>query len=309
MTTPLSAYLAKNYLTADAPTKPKKKKRKHAASSNLIIADDDAPGWSATAENSDDEAPVIAATTSASARTTKANWITTSSAADTALADQILRQNTDGKQRSPSPEVVGTEDDKNALKMSSGASAGLQTAEQMQAQMAAAAREEARRFAGQSDEHTGKGQATIYRDASGRIINLSMARAEAQKAERAEEEKRRKEREAQKGEVQKREEEKRREELKEAKYMTMARYKDDVEMNRELKEKGRWGDPGAGFITGKRAEDGYQGASEPNRYGIRPGKKWDGVDRGNGFEKKWWAAQNRKKEVKDRRYTSQMDLD
>ena len=179
----------------------------------------------------------------------------------------------------------------------------------MEAQMATAAREEARRFAGQSDAHTGKGQETIYRDASGRIINLSLARMEAQKAEKAEEEKRRKEREAQRGEVQKREEEKRREELKEAKYMTMARYKDDTEMNRELKEKGRWGDPGAGFIEGKKATDGYQGAAEPNRFGIRPGKRWDGVDRGNGFERKWFLAQNKKREIKDRRYTSQMDLD
>ena len=197
--------------------------------------------------------------------------------------------------------------------MESGAYAGLQTAEQVSAQLQHRQAEERARFMADDVLQSGKNQETIYRDASGRIINVAMKRAEARKKAEDEAAKAAAELEAQKGDVQRAATAKRKEELKEAKYMPVARYADDTEMNEELMERDRWNDPAAGFLSKKaqgKSVSGkplYKGAAMPNRYGIRPGHRWDGVDRGNGFEKEYFAAQNKRRNLKELDYAWQMD--
>ena len=197
--------------------------------------------------------------------------------------------------------------------MESGAHAGLQTADQVTAQLARRQAEERRRSQRDGDTPSGRGAETIYRDASGRVINVAMARAEARA--KAEEEAAQKAAalEAQRGDVQRAERDLRREQVAEAKFLPVARYADDEALNEELKEQQRWDDPARAFLSKKSkglsvsGKPLYAGTSIPNRYGIRPGYRWDGVDRGNGFEKKYIMAANRRKDVERLEYAWQMD--
>ncbi|XP_075211278.1 uncharacterized protein LOC142318747 isoform X2 [Lycorma delicatula] len=83
----------------------------------------------------------------------------------------------------------------------------------------------------------------------------------------------------------------------------LARYADDDDLDKHLKAQEREGDPMLDYIRQKQKESVtllevkpvYKGSFMPNRFGIRPGYRWDGVDRSNGFEKQWFTTQNNRK--------------
>lgn len=328
---PLADYLASKYLNAEttAPTKKRKRSKQSSKASGLIIADDDALGWNNKPENAEDDEglPVVASTGSAEfRRAKKSSWKVVGSLApkdtEQAQADAIIAaasaENAAAAQEDEAPAIV----DDGIVRMESGAHAGLQSAADVTRQFEEQQRKERAQFEAEEREGKvkGKNQAeTVYRDATGRRIDISMRRAEARREADKKIEEEKEKLNMQKGDVQLREKEKRKEELDEARFMKFARTADDEDLNKELRERERWNDPAAQFLTQKKDRGGggkeagtsgkkvYKGAAMPNRYGIRPGHRWDGVDRSNGWEGERFKAINRKTRNKDLDFAWQMD--
>ncbi|WOO84414.1 Pre-mRNA-splicing factor CWC26 [Vanrija pseudolonga] len=169
---------------------------------------------------------------------------------------------------------------------------GLRTA----AQIAAEAAQEAAEARSPSPEPEYDVTATVHRDQSGRVLDVNELRDAARREEEDERRKEAERKEWGKGLLQREEREKRAREERKMGERDVARRADDVEMNQEMREQERWNDPAAKFLT-KKSKKGpryptYKGPFAPNRFGIAPGFRWDGVDRSTGFEKKYFQAQN-----------------
>ncbi|KAF2167114.1 hypothetical protein M409DRAFT_66178 [Zasmidium cellare ATCC 36951] len=329
----LADYLAKNYLSADSKPSKKRKRKDAAKAEGLVIADDDVNSWTnqpAKNGDEDEDAPTIvggALAAGLNKPTKKSKWVrigaeapkdADQAAADAILADAQAESNARAQDDDEDPAIVGEDGGEyDGPTMASGAMAGLQTAEQVTAALKRKEKAERKAMKAAGLDSGGLAQQTIYRDASGRMINVKEKKAEVEEKAREEERKQKEELEARKGDVQRQQKDARRQELQEAKVMTVARHVDDTKMNEELKERERWNDPMAQLLTtkksstknGKSKSSGktYQGAFEPNRYGIRPGWRWDGVDRGNGFERKWFAARNKQKDREALEYAWTLD--
>lgn len=181
--------------------------------------------------------------------------------------------------------------------MSSGAAVGLQTAEQVRRDIERKQQKHLDQMRALDPTKTGRDADTVYRDASGRKVDRVQEKIEKAEAARREIEKQEQQMEWGKGIVQREAEVDRKRREEEEKLKPLARYKDDVELNEELKERDRWNDPAAKFLTGvKKSKKAapkyplYQGNIPPNRFNIRPGYRWDGVDRSIGFEQEYFQV-------------------
>ncbi|KNA17431.1 hypothetical protein SOVF_080000 [Spinacia oleracea] len=133
-----------------------------------------------------------------------------------------------------------------------------------------------------------------------------------------------------KGLAQKREAEARLLELELEKEKPFARSRDDPELDIMMKDRPRWGDPMLHLVKKKQSdlvlsdlgdnekmkESGFiipqdrpshswlnRGVDyEPNRYGIKPGRHWDGVNRSTGYEKQLVKRTNEKRATEREAY-------
>ncbi|KAK7680207.1 hypothetical protein QCA50_016716 [Cerrena zonata] len=296
MSSSMKAYLAAKYMSgpkADAILSrtndgaPKKKKRKttHASSSTSasFIKDDDLAGWDAVPKEpeEDDSKDAVVASDRGFKKKQRAEedsgWAT------------VREGEKNEEEEEPADERPQVVDEDKPFR------GGLMSAEQLRKtfQKNAHAPE-------LTQEEIAAAQETVYRDATGRKVDIAAERAEAARRKREKEEKEAKKMEWGKGLVQREEVEKRKKEQDALKGKGFARTVDDVEMNEDLKAEERWNDPAAAFLTKKRGKGPrkpeYSGPPPPpNRFGIKPGYRWDGVDRGNGFEKKLFQRINDRK--------------
>ncbi|OAA46283.1 Bud13 [Metarhizium rileyi] len=327
MSSDLTNYIASRYLVADPkpPHTKKRKQRKPSAENGLVITDDDDTTWKhieATTDGHGEELPLtVFGATSDFRKATRSSWKTlgtTEMDIETAAADLVLASTAAGNEsrQTVDDESLTTQNVDSLVMMSDGTHAGLQTAASVSRQLQRRQREERKEF-----EYHGKSvkeQETVYRDATGRRIDVSLRRAEARKAAVEAEDKAQLAKQALKGAKQVNEAQKRRDELEDAKLLPFSRTAADEGINREMKQQERWNDPMLQFTgdrnckirarqPGVRHRPMYAGAAPPNRYGIKPGHRWDGVDRGIGFEADRFNAINRRDRIKGLDYSWQMD--
>ncbi|KAM0787575.1 hypothetical protein ACM66B_003645 [Microbotryomycetes sp. NB124-2] len=281
-----------------------------AGAGGLVIDDDDGMAWARARDDEDDEdnRPVVEERRGHFRAKASTSWNTVRPAAEQSF------------EPSPSPPppadeapaiVSVTQDDETAPAPVAAPRGGLQSAAQLKAENERRAAElarkkaqadaeleaikQARRDRGQGSDEDDDGadpHATVYRDSSGKKIDLKVRKAEEAQRKREELEKQMKKMEWGKGLVQRSDKEERAREAKRLKQKGMARYVDDEDLNEEQRNIERWNDPAANFLTKKKEKKTrgpqfpkYAGPPPPpNRFGIMPGYRWDGVDRSNGFE-------------------------
>ncbi|KAL5713661.1 hypothetical protein ACHQM5_015717 [Ranunculus cassubicifolius] len=195
---------------------------------------------------------------------------------------------------------------------------GLLSVEEMKKEIARKKKDELVMYKELDPLVSGRGAEPIYRDKEGNRISKN----DILKLQKGEEKPEEKDLEWGTGLVQKREAEAKKRELEFEKERPFARGIDDPELDRMLKERVRWGDPmvhlgktkhdelvledfsenekmrESGFIIPQRIPNhswiSRRMDAPTNRYGIKPGRHWDGVDRSNGYEKDYFGRSNEK---------------
>ncbi|KAK2593485.1 Pre-mRNA-splicing factor cwc26 [Conoideocrella luteorostrata] len=327
MPSDIADYLASRYLVADPKPTSKKRKQKSSSAEGLVITEDDDWAWSQSVpppDENDEELPqTVSGNTAEFRKARRSNWKSIGRRGVADVDDNMTAANAvltltaaeNESRLASNDDIPIVENMESVVKMSDGTHAGLQTAAMVSAQIRKRQREEREKY--ELHRKSTREEETVYRDATGRRIDVSMKRAEARKAAADAEEQESLAKQALRGRTQIQEARKRNERLQEAQLLPFARTAEDKTMNQELMEQERWNDPMHQFVSklNVRPRGGktngkqpmYSGAAPPNRYGIQPGYRWDGVDRSIGFEAERFRAINKRDRVKGLDYSWQMD--
>ncbi|GAB2265037.1 hypothetical protein Dimus_000104 [Dionaea muscipula] len=204
---------------------------------------------------------------------------------------------------------------------------GLVTGKDIKEEIAKTKKDDWLRFKGMDPLISGQGAEPVYRD---KKKGERISKDEYLKSRKKEEKPKEIKLEWGKGLAQKRDAEEKLIELELEKDKPFARSRDDPDLDNILKERVRWGDPMAHLVKRKQTdpilpdlgksekmiESGFIIPQEipnhswikrgldaaPNRYGIRPGRHWDGVDRSNGYEKEFFKRTNEKQATEKEAY-------
>ena len=266
----MKAYLAEKYMSgpkADAilaRTTTKKKKRKGGISTSNstasgsgagpsgFVVDDDA-SWVAPPkdeEEGDLEDAMVVKDRSFKRRKVEPSRGTTKSGGDeggggwTTLQEGITREG-DG---SPPPtvdelpQIAGVVED-----APTAVSGGLLTKAQLRKKLGPKPSEREKRS--EDAEEIARQQETVYRDASGRKLDMKAEKAEAARRKREAMEKEAKKLEWGKGLTQREEKERERAMMEKERHKGFSRHADDADLNEEQKAKEMWNDPAAAFLT------------------------------------------------------------
>eukprot|EP00934_Nitzschia_sp_Nitz4_P003757 Nitzschia sp. Nitz4//scaffold7_size249615//233262//234746//NITZ4_001218-RA/size249615-processed-gene-0.215-mRNA-1//-1//CDS//3329558565//3747//frame0 len=192
------------------------------------------------------------------------------------------------------------EDSKRPARMSSGHRAGLQNYKDFQ-KAEGKIQEQKKQTAQAMVDQYGMGE-TVYRDKDGKKQESTDPAAKVSLTDQQQ-------KELNQGKVQRQAAEDREREFQMLQESAFARHRGDDRLEDMLKDQIREGDPMASYAAKKstsshKRKHGSSGSAvplrpqkpvykgppaKPNRFGIRPGYRWDGVDRGNGFEDKLLA--------------------